>query len=312
MIQLMSRLPVLLTVLLLARCSIPPPSYQPPSSAPASARGYLLIVGGGEQPPELVRHFVELAGGPGSARIAVIPSASGSPEESGRDKVEDFARLGARAFSLELTRAQAEGDSATRLLDGVTGVWFTGGDQARLTRVFLGTPVLAAIHRRYREGAVIGGTSAGAAVMSDSMITGNQFRPGVDTAGYYEDQFPRVARHAIEIRPGFGFLRSAIVDQHFLRRERHNRLLSATLEHPRLLGVGIDEATALQVEPGGGWTVLGRSAVIVYDAHAAQITPPGAPVLGALGLRVQLLPAGSSYDPRTGKAKLPSTSGSPG
>lgn len=301
------RVGVLLTLLFAAGCGVSrPPDV--PSPASSAARGHLLIVGGGEQPPELVRHFVELAGGAGRARIAVIPTASGSPEESGREKAEDFERWGAQAFSMDLTRAQAEGDSAVRLLDGVTGVWFTGGDQARLTRAFLNTPVLAAIHRRYQEGAVIGGTSAGAAVMSDSMITGNQFRPGVDTAGYYEDEFPRVARHSIEIQPGLGFLPNAIVDQHFLRRERHNRLLSATLEHPRLLGVGIDESTALQVDPGGRWTVLGRSAVIIYDARAARITPPGAAVLGATGLRVQLLPAGSSYDPRTGQATLPSTS----
>lgn len=283
-----------------------------PSPSSASPSGHLLIVGGGSQPPELVRHFVDLAGGSGRARIAVIPMASGSPGKAGREKVEDLRALGADAFSLNLNRKQAESDSAARLLDNVTGVWFSGGDQVRLAPVLAGTPVLAAIKQRYREGAVVGGTSAGAAIMSDSMITGDQYRPGVDTAGYYGDEFPRVARHTIEIVPGLGFLPNVIVDQHFLQRERHNRLLSAVLEHPALIGVGIDESTALQVNPDGRWTVLGESAALIYDARPADITPPGALVLGATELRMHLLPAGSVYDPRTGRAALPATLSSPG
>ena len=88
-----------------------------------------------------------------------------------------------------------------------------------------------AIHARYEAGAVVGGTSAGAAIMSDSMITGDQTPPG-DTTGYYGDEYPAIERHRIEVVPGLGFLPGAIVDQHFIRRERHNRLLSAVLERP--------------------------------------------------------------------------------
>jgi cyanophycinase len=273
--------------------------------ASAARAGHLLIVGGGRQPDELVAHFVALAGGPGRARIAVLPMASGSAEESGRGKVEQLREFGAEAFSLNLSREQALSDSVARLLDGTTGIWFPGGDQARLAPVLAGTPVLDAIHRLYREGAVVAGTSAGAAVMSDSMITGEQYRPGVDTLGYYGDEFPRVARSTIHLAPGFGFLPGAIVDQHFLRRERHNRLLAATLEHPELIGVGIDESTALQVDPDGRWRVVGESAIIIYDAREAGITPDNARVLGARGVRMHLLPAGSAFDPETGEARLP-------
>jgi cyanophycinase len=152
---------------------------------------------------------------------------------------------------------------------------------------------------------VIGGTSAGAAIMSDSMITGNQFRPGEDTSGYYDGGYQRIARRAIEIVPGLGFLPNAVVDQHFVRRQRHNRLLSVVLERPALLGVGIDEGTALRVDPDGRWTVLGASAAVVYDARDAQITTSDASRLGGAGIHLHLLPAGSTFDPRTGRATLP-------
>ena len=162
---------------------------------------------------------------------------------------------------------------------------------------------LRAMQRRFREGAVVGGTSAGAAVMSDSMISGNQTPPG-DTTGYYGDEFPVIARHRVEIVPGLGFLPTAIVDQHFIRRERHNRLLSAVLERPSLLGVGIDESTALEVGPDGRWRVLGRSAVVIYDARRAHVADGEKPLLGATEVRVHVLPAGSVFDPKTGGGEL--------
>jgi cyanophycinase len=295
---------VLLTVvtLSLTACAQAAPSTSP---TPEGARGHLLIVGGGTQPPSLVTRFVELAGGPGRARIAVVPMASEEAEEGGREKAEQLRGLGAETVVLNLTRAQAQGDSAVRLLEGVTGVWFNGGDQARLTAVLLGTPVLDALRRRYREGAVIGGTSAGAAIMSDSMLTGNQVAAGEDTVGYHGDEYPRVARGTIQVVQGLGFLHGAIVDQHFLRRERENRLLSVVLERPSLIGAGIDESTAIVVRPDGWWEIVGASSVLVMDAREARITPTTSAVLGATGIRMLLLPAGSLYDPRTGQARLP-------
>ncbi len=297
----MRRRAAVLALLLAAGCTAGPPAAAPDPDGP---RGTLLIVGGGAQPPELVEHFVELAGGPGRARIAVLPMASGSPR-SGPEKAEQLRGLGADAFVLDVTREQATSDSAARLLDGVTGVWLTGGDQSRLTAAILGTPVLDAVRARYREGAVVGGTSAGAAVMSDSMITGAQFREGEDTAGSHGDVYPRVARSTIVLAPAFGFLPGALVDQHFLRRERHNRLMSVVLERPHLVGVGIDEGTAIRVDPDGRWTVVGVSSVLVLDPRGAHVTPTDAPVLGAGEVRMHLLPAGSVFDPRTGRAQLP-------
>ena len=292
-------------VLLAAAAACAPAPRLAGVSADVGVRGHLLIVGGGQQPPELVRRFVELAGGPGRARIAVLPMASGEPEASGREKADELRGLGAETFVLNLTRAQAMSDSAARLLDDATGIWFTGGDQSRVTPVLRGSPVLEAIRARWREGAVVGGTSAGAAVMPDSMLTGNQFRPGVDTAGYYGDEFPDVARGRIQVAPGLGFLPGTLIDQHFIRRERHNRLLAAVLERPSLIGVGIDESTAIEVGPDGRWTVRGGGAVVIYDARRARITPAAAPVLGTAEVRMHLLPPGGVFDPRSGEARLP-------
>ena len=268
-------------------------------------KGVLLIVGGGQQPDALPRHFVDLAGGPGRARIAVVPMASSEPVETGREKAEQLQGLGADAFVLNLTRQQAETDSAVRLLDGVTGVWFTGGDQVGITATLLGTRVHRVIQDRYRAGAVIGGTSAGAAIMSDSMITGNQYRLPPDTNGYYGDEFDAIGRHTIEIVPGLGFLPGTIVDQHFIVRERHNRLISVVLERPTMIGVGIDESTALEVEPDGTWAVLGASAVVIYDARRSRVTRVSQPLLGASGIQLHVLPSGSRFDPKSGRVSLP-------
>jgi cyanophycinase len=274
---------------------------RPPSGA---ARGTLLIVGGGTQPDELVKHFVDLAGGPGKARIAILPMATSEAAEAGAEKEAQLDSLGADSFVLNFNRAHADDDSLVRRVETATGVWFPGGDQSLLTGALGGSAVLRAIQARYNAGAVVGGTSAGAAVMSDSMITGNQFLPGM-TAPVDTAPFSRIARATIEIVPGLGFVHNAIVDQHFLRRQRENRLISVVLERPSLLGVGIDEGTALEVTPNGKWLVLGKSAVMILDARRARTTSAQASVLGVTDVRMSLLPAGSTYDPLTGQASLP-------
>src|SRR4051812_5189446 len=268
------------------------------SAAPAAAqpRGTLQIVGGGPQPPELVRHFVDLAGGPGRARIVVFAMASSDGLASGEEKAADFRTLGASARNVWITRQQADLDSIVAIVDSATGVWFGGGDQVLLTRALHGSGVERAIRSRYMAGAVVGGTSAGAAVMSDVMITGDERRPG----GARRDTtaaFITIDRGDVVTDSGFALLTNAIVDQHFVRRRRHNRLISLVLERGPHLGVGIDESTALLVPPDGHWSVEGASVAVIYDARSASITGSGAPALGATGMRMHVLPAGSSFDP---------------
>jgi cyanophycinase len=278
------------------------------ASAPEPPRpgGSLLIVGGGPIPDPILERFVALAGGRGHARIVIFPMAS-EYADAGLELAGDFRKLGAEAERIVLTREQADTQESARLLDGVTGIWFGGGDQAKLTAAIGHTRVEAAIQERYAQGAVVGGTSAGAAVMSTPMITGDERKPGGSRppAKDSSDAFMTIARDNVVTADGFALLPGAIVDQHHVRRRRNNRLLSVVLEHPELVGIGIDESTALEVGPDGPWRVVGESVAVVYDARQARITPPSAAGLGATGVKLQVLPAGSTYELKTGAATLP-------
>jgi cyanophycinase len=279
-----------------------------PSSSPSGAapKGHLLIVGGGPIPDPILDRFVELAGGRGRARIVIFPMAS-EYADAGVELAEDFRKRGAEAERVVLTHQEAESADAARRLDGITGIWFGGGDQSRLTAVLLDTPVEDAIRARYRDGAVVGGTSAGAAVMSTPMLTGDEKHPGGTRPPEKDsgDAYMTIARDNVVTTEGFALLPGAIVDQHFVRRRRNNRLLSLVLENPDKIGVGIDESTAIEVDPSGGWKVLGESVAVVYDARSAKVTPPTSSPLGASGVRLSVLPAGSVFDPSTGQVRLP-------
>lgn len=277
----------------------------PGIAPPALPRGNLLIVGGGTEPPEVIPRFIDLAGGRGRARIAILPMASATRAiEVATEMASKFETLGAEAQVLDLTRDEAESDATAQQLHDFTGFWFSGGDQSRLTAVLLATPALATIQRRYFEGAIVGGTSAGAAVMSNFMLTGKPYHLQSPVLGS-EGEFPPVARQAFEIAPGLGFLPGTIVDQHFQRRARQSRLLSAVLERPDLVGLGIDESTAVLVRPDRRWEILGESSVQVIDARRARVTSPEAPVLGSTGITMHLLPPHSLYDPNNGQTILP-------
>ncbi|MGV3711336.1 MAG: cyanophycinase [Gemmatimonas sp.] len=208
----------------------------PAVHAQSKTRGSLFIVGGGTQPSQLIDEFVKLSGGPGRANIVVFGMASASGETSGESKAESLRKLGARARNIWITREQADLDSVVRLLDSATGIWFGGGDQNRLTKALLGSKVLRAIHARHAACAVVGGTSAGAAVLSTPMITGTELDAGRDSTL----EWTRVKRGTVQVDSGFSFLTDVIIDQHFIRRKRQNRLLSLVLATPPHLGAGID------------------------------------------------------------------------
>jgi cyanophycinase len=269
-----------------------------PGAFDPRARGTLFIVGGGPRPPGLLQRFIELAGGPGKARIVVFPMAT-ADTTAGPELAAELRTLGATARSVPATRAQADSaaGSVVAAVDSATGIWFVGGDQNRIMAAIGGTPVERAIRRRYEAGAVVGGTSAGAAVMSATMLTGEERRPGGARKPATGEAFITVERDNVQTAPGLGLLRGAIVDQHFVRRRRHNRLLSLVLERPERFAVGVDESTVLVVEPSGRWRVLGESVAVVYDARLAYVTKTGP--LGGTGVVIHVLPAGSTYDPRT-------------
>jgi len=203
-------------------------------------KGHLVIVGGGEVMAEIQKRTLELAGG-GKAKVLVIPQASS--RNSGREEADWWKKAGAGDVAiLDLS----DPEKAVAAVMNADLVWMSGGNQTRLMNALKETGVPEAIRRRYREGAVIGGFSAGAAVMSKFMLS---------TDGFSE---------------GLGLWPEAIVDQHFLARYRFNRLLEAVLDRPGLIGVGIDERTAVFFH-GKSFEVVGDSSVIVLDARKAKI-----------------------------------------
>ncbi len=258
--------------------------------------GHLFIIGGGRRGPELMKEYVRLAGGPEHASILVLPMASGDGDTTGREMAEEFRGLGVQtARSLFITREQAMTPGIIEQFKDVTGVYFTGGDQARITRELVGTPVQDKLKELYRSGAVIGGTSAGAAVMSAVMLTGDE-RLNRDTV----NGFVFIKRDNIVVTEGLGFLTTVIVDQHFIRRKRMNRLISVVLEHAPHVGVGIDEATAVIVSPDSTFRVMGSGSVMVLDAsQSVNVRNDTRGNLGADGLRMHILLEGDGFDMRT-------------
>lgn len=268
------------------------------SSATADeTKGHLLIIGGGHQPAGMMERFITLAGGTNNAKIIVLPMASEDAVGTGAETVSEFKSLGVtQVESMVLTRTEAlKPNSATRL-SGATGVYFTGGDQSRLASVLVHSPIQQTLKKLYRQGAVIGGTSAGAAIMSEVMITGEELRND-DKA----NAFRAIQQNNIETIAGLGFVTNAIIDQHFLQRKRYNRLFSVVLEHPNLFGIGIDESTAVLIHPDQTFEVLGESAVLLVDARSAtNIRTDQKGHFSVAETKVHLLLEGDHFDLKSG------------
>ena len=293
--DLLSVLLCLAALSLAAACSTKAPVVPGP-------KGRLFIVGGGDRPESLMRPYVQLAKGDGEGRMVIFTMASSVPHEAGPELVAEFKKYGVADVAYhQLTREEAMKPESVRLLDGVSAIWFSGGDQSLLTAALLDTPIHARMLELYAEGCLIGGTSAGAAVMSEVMITGEEKRTKE------ADELWQVLQpdNVVHTR-GFGFVKNAVIDQHFLIRRRQNRLISIVLEYPALLGAGIDESTAILVRPDGRWEVLGESQVYVLDARKAAVSRTPLNKLAGHGLALNILAAGDVFDPATGRAEGPS------
>jgi cyanophycinase len=246
----------------------------------ATPKGHLVIVGGGTIGPEILRTALGLSGG-ASAVVAIFPQAS-ELAETGDNAVDTWKKAGAKTAAWLDTKKPAEAIAA--LMDASL-IWFPGGDQVRLVEAFAGTGIPEAIQRRYSEGATVGGTSAGAAVMSKVMITGDADLQSI-TAG------------KTKTIDGLGFWPQVIVDQHFLKRQRAARLISLVLDRPDLVGVGIDESTAVVVS-GSRFDVVGESSVVVFDARGAAVSKTADGQLSAgTKLTMHVLRAGMGLDLR--------------
>ena len=258
----------------------------------AGKKPTLFIIGGAEDrvgKATVLRRFVRLAGGP-SARIVIIPTASSFQDEVVEAYTEVFTRLGAQHLSVvnPEDRQEAHDPQAVGLIDQATGIFMSGGSQLKLSQRLPGTPLGEAIHRAHDRGAVVGGTSAGASIMSQFMISMGD-----------EGITPR--QRNSQLSAGLGLIEGVIIDQHFGQRARYGRLLSMVAGSPHLIGIGIDEDTAIEVVDRSTFTVHGRGAVFVLDCRAAASDAPearrGAPMMVS-GAVVHSLPAGATFDLR--------------
>ena len=260
----------------------------------AEAGGKIVVIGGGDPNPAVLSRFVGAGRGAGG-RFVILPMASADPIESGSYASEELRKVGARTVtSLVLTRDTADTESALEPLRQATGVYFSGGDQARLTAVLKGTKAEALLHELLERGMALAGTSAGAAVMSALMITGDEKRPDPES----DYAWAKIEADDVVTAPGFGFIPGVIIDQHFVRRRRSNRLLSLVLENPELLGIGIDERTAIVWQDDRTFEVVGAGAVVVMDAAHAKVRREGEGLEGE-GVTLHILRDGSRYDARS-------------
>ncbi len=255
--------------------------------------GVLVIIGGAEDRKgecTVLREFVRAAGGT-KAKIAVMTAATGFPKEVGDEYTQIFDRLGAASVYVVHTEHRDDSDcqKALREIEDSTGIFFTGGDQSRIVDFIKGSPLGDAIHQRHAEGAVIGGTSAGAAMMPDEMIVG-----GASVAN------PSV--NAVKMGTGMGFLPGIVIDQHFAQRGRLGRLLAALLLQPAMLGLGIDEDTAIIVD-GDEFRVVGSGAITVVDeSDATHNNLEGLlkdEAIAVCGVKLHILPQGYRFNIKT-------------
>lgn len=221
--------------------------------------GKLIIIGGGSRPDALVERIIQESGLRTGGYCVILPMSSEDPDSSVYYASQQFLKKGItklRGFNFKKDQP-----IKTEWLDSIRKanlIYITGGDQTRFMNIVAGTDIEKAIHDAYKNGCVISGTSAGAAVMSKQMITGNELKHKE-----YSSTFQTIEPDNIEIKTGLGLLPTAIIDQHFLIRSRHNRLITAVIEHPEMTCIGIDEATAILVN-GKDVEVLGASQVLVY------------------------------------------------
>lgn len=259
-------------------------------------RGFIVPIGGAEDKEGaagILRKFLEVSGGK-SARIVIIPTAS-KLEDTGRRYEKLFRKLGAdEAKSLPIdTRDDAGKAEWLDYIEKANGIFITGGNQLRLTTIIGGTPIAKAIRRANARGVAVGGTSAGAAILSEHMIAYGE-----------EGHTPHAGR--VTLVPGFGLTNRIMIDQHFRQRDRLGRLLTALAYNPFAVGVGLDEDTAAFIDHTKKLHVVGAGAITIVDAselsHSSIAdTKEGKPVC-MTNVRLHVLIDGGTFDLETRRA----------
>lgn len=250
--------------------------------------GSLFIIGGGKRPATMIERLIREAGLRESGYGIILPMSSSEPDSAIFYAKKQFTQAGIDNILGMNISVDAVTDSQLDSLMAAQLIYITGGDQVSFMNAVGKSAIYESIHQAYHKGAVIAGTSAGAAVMSEVMITGNEKRyPD------YKDTFENVEADNIETAEGLGLIGSAIIDQHFVKRSRYNRLISAVATYPALIGIGIDEATAILVK-GDSAEVLGESQVIVMR-NTTQTATTDTFKIGLSNLRMDVLLPGTKF-----------------
>ena len=252
-------------------------------------KGKLYIIGGGKRPTSMIKELIELAGVDEEGFIAILPMSSIEPDSAFFYAKKQFVEQGINlVFDFNFEFGEKISQQKIDSLKQAKLIYISGGDQNKFMKVVRNSPILEAIKFAYKEGAVIAGTSAGAAVMSKKMITGNEFK-----YPEYTGNFRTIEANNIEIAEGTGLLENCIIDQHFIWRMRMNRLITASLENPKHLCIGIDESTAIIVD-GDSAQVTGESQVVVLNNPSAARTNEKEQLAGS-GLSLSVYFSGDKF-----------------
>ena len=220
--------------------------------------GKLFIIGGGSRPEEMLKRIVTESGLDAGGYGIVLPMASSEPDSAIYYGKTQFSKIGYQnVHGLSFAKGEQASEQKLDSIRQAKMLYISGGDQSRFMEIVAGTSIEDAIREAYSKGSLISGTSAGAAVMSRQMITGNELKHPE-----YASTFKNLESDNIELKEGLGMISSIIIDQHFVRRSRYNRLISAIIEYPEMVGIGIDESTAILIK-GSRIEVVGESQVIV-------------------------------------------------
>ncbi|OXG02303.1 cyanophycinase [Flavobacterium araucananum] len=254
-------------------------------------KGKLFIIGGGDRSDALMKQVLNVADLSKKDYIVVLPMSSEEPDSSFVYFKTQMVKLTPNPIvMLNFTAATAQNKVLTDSLQKAKLIFISGGDQVRFMNVVQNTPVKTAIQKAYENGSTISGTSAGAAVMSEKMITGNQ-----KLQKQYSGTFDNIRYDNLETTEGLGLLKTAIIDQHFLKRNRYNRLLSALVEFPALTGIGIDESTAIIVR-NNQIEVAGESEVIVVRNPKGILKAQKNNLISIENLQMSIYTAGQKFN----------------
>jgi len=265
-------------------------------------QGRLIIIGGGEKKDPERKILKEVARQADGGKLVVVTVATEEPDESWEEYWQIFQELGVKNLEhLDVRiREQAKTEEALQAVKGASVVFFTGGDQLKITSQLGDSKVYQWIEKLYHEeGGTIAGTSAGASVMSETMLTSG------DSNGSHQ------VSKLLGMAPGLGLIHNVVVDQHFAERGRLGRLLGAIAQNPRQLGIGIDENTAMIMHDQESFEVLGAGAIYVLDgsdssySNLADEKDEQEKTMALFDIKLHVLSEGNRFDLRERRPEMP-------